>query len=190
MQCTDSMTVSLLALVFLLISPVPAAAHGAIHEQIASLTARIEEAPGNAALYLRRAELHRVDRSWDAALADYERASRLGPELHAGHLARAQMLLEAEWPQSALVSIDRFLLAEPRHSRGRATRGRIFAMLDRQLEAAKEFEKAIALVDPEAKPNPDDYLDRARSFNAAGRPDEALRGLDEGIARLGPLVAL
>src|SRR5438093_394117 len=46
-----------------------AAAHGAIDEQIATLASRIKEDPQNAALYLKRGELHSYHLDWDAATA-------------------------------------------------------------------------------------------------------------------------
>jgi len=41
-------------------------------------------------------------------------------------------------------------------------------------------------------PTPDDYIERARLLAVCGEPilDRAVKGLDEGIARLGPMVSL
>jgi hypothetical protein len=60
-----------------------AAAHGDLHEQIQAVTARRAEAPASAPLHLKRAELHRAHRQWEAALADYARVAALDPDLAA-----------------------------------------------------------------------------------------------------------
>src|SRR5262249_44073812 len=51
--------------------------------------------------------------------------------------------------------------------------------------AAAEFARALAL---EARPQPEHYLEQARDLAAdgAGDLDAAVRGLDAGIAKLGP----
>ncbi len=170
----------------------PALAHPAIEVQIAALTERIENDPRNAVLYLQRGELHRVHRDWDAAMADYARAARLDPDFDTLHLARGRMLLEAGWPKSAKVALDRFLAGQPDHAGGRVIRARILAKLGRHRAAAEDYTRAIVLTRSPDQPKPEHYLERARALAAVGGAHlaEALRGLDDGIARLGPLVTL
>jgi tetratricopeptide (TPR) repeat protein len=81
----------------------------------------------------------------------------------------------------------RFLRARPNHGEGRLALARCLAKLGRRTEAAAEYTYAISLL---SQPNPDVYVERARVLAAAGRTGEAIRGLDEGLERLGPLVAL
>src|SRR2546430_17243727 len=78
-------------------SPARAVAHGAIDEQIATLARRIKEDPQNAALYLKRGELHSYHLDCDAAIAEYDRAAHLDPTLARVDLARRKTLLHA-WP--------------------------------------------------------------------------------------------
>src|SRR6185369_2131920 len=66
-------------------------------------------------------------------------------------------------------------------------RARVLAALGRPLESVKDYSRAIAL---SAEPRPEYYLERAHSLAGAGRTIDALRGLDEGIEKLGPLVTL
>src|SRR4051812_27083674 len=54
----------LLSGVWLTLLPSQACAHGEVHEVIASVTQQISATPNNAALYLQRAELYRVDADW------------------------------------------------------------------------------------------------------------------------------
>ncbi len=166
----------------------PSFGHGAIHDQIDEITHRLEQTPGDAALYLKRAELHRAERSWDAALADYDLAERYEPTLIVVDLARARALLESGRAARALVAIDRFLEADGDSYDALGLRGRILAGLGRHGEAAADFTRAIALIGSSEVSEPDIYVNRAQALAAAGRRADAIASLDEGIARLGNLV--
>jgi predicted Zn-dependent protease len=176
------------AVSLLLFTPVPPlAAHGDLHDQIERLTGEIKQNPQNGELYFRRAELHRVHRDWDLALADYEMAAVLAPEMAAVDLARGRLLLEAGWPRSAIVFLDRFLEKHTRNADAFALRGRASVELEMYLEAVPFFDRAIAAGNT---PNPEHYLERAWALKAAGadQVENALSGLDEGMKKLGPLV--
>ena len=148
-------------------------AHDGVHEQIAEVTRQIERDPKNAALYLKRGELHRLHRDWDKATLDYDRAARLNPQLAVVDLARGRMLYESGKHEPAKLALDRFLAQQPEH-----------------VEAARDFTAAIMLSSP--RPQPEMYIERAQTLAAAGIEfrDEALRGLDEGMEKLGPLITL
>ncbi|HKU77454.1 MAG TPA: tetratricopeptide repeat protein [Pyrinomonadaceae bacterium] len=182
-------SISLLAVALCLaFIPSFARAHEGLHEQIVAITARIKRDPKNAALYLQRGELHRLHRDWARATADYDRASRLQPDLKIVDLGRGKMLFESRRFQQAKFVLDRFLQREPRHVEGLITRGRVLARIGVRLEAAKDFTAALALA---AAPEPELYLERAQVLAGDERYiQEALRGLDEGIKQLGPLVTL
>ena len=178
----------LLFAVYLLFVPSLAQAHEGLHEQIAAITAKIKRDPKNASLYLQRGELHRLHRDWAKAAADYDRAERLQPGLKIVGLARGKMYFESGKVQRAKLTLDRFLREQPAHYEGLITRARVFAKLGARDDAAKDFTKALAI---SAEPEPELYLERAQVL--AGdeqRVGEALRGLDEGIDKLGPLVTL
>lgn len=160
------------------------AAHEGLHEQIAALTVRIKRDPQNASLYLQRGELHRLHRDWASASADYDRAARLRPDLKIVDLARGKMLFESARLQRAKLTLDRFLSREPGHFDGLLTRARVLAKMGARSDAVNDFTQAIA-VSP--MPDPDLYLERAQAI--AG-DEEAIRSLDEGIKKLGPLVTL
>jgi tetratricopeptide (TPR) repeat protein len=173
----------------LLLLPAPAAAHGDLHEQIAAMTRRIEQAPARADLYVRRGQLHRAHGEWDAALADYDQAARLDPELAVVDFLRGVALLDAGRPAAARAALDRFLARRPDHAEAHATRARAQVGLGHRLAASQDFSLAIALV---PQPRPEYYIERAQALAAAGDAhlDDALRGLDDGIDKLGPLVTL
>lgn len=179
-------------LVLCLLPASPLRAHPAIEEQIGDLEARIARVPRDATLYLRRGELLRIEGDARGARADYRRARRLAPGLAVVDLCLGILYLEQEKPRRALSSLDRFLAARPDDSEGLATRARALERLGKHLRAAEDFGRALARPHGARLPEPDLYLERARALLAAGpgRLEEALRALDEGIERLGPIVSL
>lgn len=167
-----------------------ASAHDGVHEQIAEVTVRIKRAPLDATLYLKRGELYRLHQDWRRAVADYDRAARLQPALAVVDLARGKMLFEAGRPQAAKVALDRFLSSQPSHVEALTTRARVFVKLRRRVEAGQDFTQAIRLT---SAPQPELYIERAQAIAddpGSSNTVEALRGLDEGLTKLGPLVTL
>jgi predicted Zn-dependent protease len=169
------------------IAGLPAAAHGPLHEQIAELTARIERDPRDAFLYLRRGELRALHGDGDAALADLDRAARLAPALAAVDLARGKALLGVGRLAPAREALDRFLSREPDHPEGTLTRARVLVALGDNRAAALDYGRAIAKRD---RPEPEHYVEWARALAGLGDPGRAVHALDEGMAKLGPIVSL
>ncbi len=164
-------------------------AHGDIHERIAALNQQIAASGEDPVLYLKRGELHRVHRDWEAALADYLRAAGLAPELTEVHYCLGRMWLEAGHPELAQPALDRFLAVRPSHADALLTRSRVLARLGKPLAAVEDLTQAIEQLDA---PAPEYYLERARLLVAKGSQyvEEGLGGVEEGIVRLGPLVTL
>jgi tetratricopeptide (TPR) repeat protein len=173
-----------------------AALHGDVEEQIASLGRLIEASPENARHRLRRGELWRLhgethavepeaSTSFARAEEDFTKALELG--LSEARLSRARVRLAAKRPAAALEDVEAFLVAAPGHARARAYEARALAALGKGEAAVEAYAKALRL---DAAPPPDLYLERAAAQEALGRRDDAIRGLDEGAARLGPLPAL
>ena len=169
--------------------PPQALAHGDLHGLILNVTQEIEKDPRNPELYLRRAELHRAHEGWDAALADIGRAEALTNQWHVLHLARARVFLEAGWFESAKVAADRFLTQEPSNAEALTIRARARVKLGERLAAAEDYSRAIT---NSPTPSPDLFIERAQTLAAEGSAhlEAALQGLEQGIARLGPLVTL
>jgi tetratricopeptide (TPR) repeat protein len=169
--------------------PTASAAHGPTHRAIEEISARIEAGGAKADDFLRRAELYRIERDWDAAERDYDRASRLDPQLSEVAVGRAALHLDRGRPAGAKASIDGFLSVHPDHSEALRIRAQAWIALGQPLEAARDLDRRIATV---SRPTPDHYIERARLLAGCGDPflSRAVRGLDEGIARLGPIVSL
>ena len=178
--------IALVAAAFL---PLRLLAHGDLHEQILAVTEQIAKDPKNSELYLKRGELHRMHQEWDLAQADYDHAVDLNPSLAVIDFTRGRMFLEANWPNSAKVCLDRFLLKHTNHVEGFIARARTLVKLEKPLDAARDFTTAIRYA-PTGRPEL--YIERAQALTGAGDKHyiEALRGLDEGIERLGPLVTI
>jgi tetratricopeptide (TPR) repeat protein len=166
-------------------------AHPGIDQQIADVTARIEEHPKDASLYLRRGELHRIHREWQLAEADFVAAGKLDDELAEVDLALGKLRLSAGKPEAALKPLDRYVAKRPEVAAGWLARGRARMAAGRYLEAAADLTRGIEHP-RNPRPQPDDYIDRARALESAGPDhlDAALAGLDEGMVNLGPAVTL
>jgi tetratricopeptide (TPR) repeat protein len=165
------------------------AAHDGLHERIAGLTREIERSPGNAELHLRRAELRRLHREWDAALADLERAAELDPRLDGVILVRARTLLDAGRLESARAVVESRLALHAEDPDALLVRAAISLRLGAAEDAVRDYDRAIAVLH---SPEPDHYLARAELLAAMGPAgvERALAGLDAGLDRLGPVAAL
>jgi predicted Zn-dependent protease len=160
-------------------------AHGDLHEQIAAASRAIARQPRDAALYLARGELYRAHHDATPALADYATALRLNPTLDAAHLARGRLLMEANRAAEALPDLDRFLARRPDHADALVVRARARAAVGDAPHARADYDRALSLA-----PNPDWFIERARLVRPSAGPAAAIDGLDEGLARLGPLLTL
>jgi predicted Zn-dependent protease len=160
-------------------------AHGDLHEQIAAASRAIAWRPRDAALYLARGELYRAHHDTAPALADYGTALRLDPALDAAHLARGRLLLEAHRAADALPDLDRFLARRPDHADALVVRARARAVVGDAPHAREDYDRALSLA-----ANPDWFIERARLVRSSAGAAAALSGLDEGLARLGPILTL
>ena len=167
-------------------------AHLGIDDQIVEVTQRLDAAPNDVGLLIRRAELHRTHRDWEAARKDLARAREVQPDLDAVDLALGALELDANRPAEAVAAFDRFLTKRPRHVLALGMRGRAYGRLGNAAAAAGSYDLALAHHDPDSPPRPELYLHRARALLAL-EPipfERALQGLDEGLVRLGDPVTL
>ncbi len=166
-----------------------AVAHAPIEERIEALNKMIEQDQKNADLFLKRGELHSSHEDWSAAVADFERASELSPDLAAVDMSLGRLLFASGRLVQAEEALTRFISQVPNHAGAHVTLARVLVQLDRRRAAAEEYTRAIKLY---SSPAPGLYLERAKALidEGDGHVDEALRGLDEGIHRLGPIITL
>jgi predicted Zn-dependent protease len=166
-----------------------ALAHGDLHEQIASVTAKIEKEPKNADLYLRRGELHRLHSEFPEAAADLEKAGVLLPASPQVALAKSRLALSAGNFEAAATEMDQLLPRHPEFPEGWLLRARARTRLGNHSEAAKDYAEIVRRVE---RPEPEIFLERAAALAASGEAhlDEALRGLEEGLTKLGSVMTL
>ncbi len=160
--------------------------HGDVHERITLLTAEIGRTPTNASLFFQRAELYRMDQDFTNALADLDKALKLDPTLVRAEFCRGRVQFEANRPQEALRSLNRYLSGKPRDVEAFTTRARVLASLGSHKAATEDYTTAIGI----STAGPELFIERAEAWRAMGKTDEAIRSLDEGIRKMGPLVTL
>ena len=183
-------TRALAFLAFMCLLPASVESHGGFDERIGAADQAIAASPNALQPRLVRAELHRRHGDFAAALRDLDDASRLAPERHKIDYFRGLVYLDADRYLQAEVALRRFLEQQPGlHPAGREAHARALLKLERPLDAAREYDLAI---EQQPVPIPDYYYERAHAFAAAGDAylEEAIRGIDEGIAAIGPIVTL
>ena len=179
----------LLPVIFALLSPFALFAQADEREEIVTLTEQIRKDPNNVTLYRRRGDLNRTVQYWDAAHSDYEQAWTLDSKIDDIDFLKGRLFLEANWPASAKVALDRFVTKHKNHVEALIARARALSKLGLPAASAVDYSRALELT-PQAQPEL--YIERAQTLAAAG-PDslnDAVQGLDDGIKKLGPVVTL
>ncbi len=175
-------------LILVLVRPPAASAHGDIHLRILELTRQIEAATNNAArLYLARGELEREHGQWEAAGADYDRAAQLDPELPSVDLCRARLLADRGQLEAARAMFDRALERSPGDGESFVGRARVLVKLGQREPAIADYWRGVERL---REPQPEYVVELAKVLAAEGQVEEALRALDEGIKKLGPVLPL
>ena len=168
----------------------PTAAHLDLEIQIANVGEAIDREPDNPALYLKRGELHRAHADWPAAEADFLMARKVDPQLKGVDFYLGRLKLDEGKPADAKRFLDRLLATMPEHADALIVRARAEIELGRTEAGTRDFNKALAVLEVSGRAQPTYYLERAHAFEEMGRVGQALRGLDEGLERLGQPVTL
>jgi tetratricopeptide (TPR) repeat protein len=156
--------------------------------RILALTRQIDAATNNPArLYLERGELQREHGEWTAAAADYDRAAQLDPNLPGVDFCRAKLLADSGQLEAARAMFDKALERSPADGECLVGRARVLVKLGQRQAAIADYRRGLVLL---RQPRPDYVLELAQALTAEGQAGEALRSLDEGIKKLGPLVPL
>jgi tetratricopeptide (TPR) repeat protein len=179
--------IAVAALAFTFMARLSAHAHADLLAMIEGVSKRIQADPQNASDYFLRGELYRAHADWKLAEADYERAVQLNPRLEEIELARGKLFFESGRHAEARTTLDKYLANHAADVEGLITRAQVLTRLGECKSAVADLTRAI---DHSPTPRPDYFLDRARLQAEQGQTAAALKGLDEGLSRLGQLVAL
>ena len=174
-------------MILLLLSFLASPVHEDFEIQISRLSRQIEREPDRAILYFRRAELHRMHEDWKAAREDLQRAAVRDPEMAAVDLALGRVCNQTGDAAGAKVALDRFLARRPDHAEGLIERARARAQLGDRPGAVKDYTAAIERME---EPWAQNFLERSEVLRSDGRLDEAIRGLEEGLRRIGPALPI
>lgn len=164
-----------------------ALAHVGIDELDSRAKAIVAAKPDSPEAHLDLSRVLQEERQWDAALVAVEEAAALGADPDVVGARRAGIYLDAGFPRMAKVEIDRVLARRPTAYDLLHQRGRAWLALGDAEAAAKDFGEAIA---KGSRPTPEQVLARRDALLALGKKREALGALDEGMARVGPVVSL
>lgn len=164
-----------------------ASGHGDLHDSIQAATLKIQEAPADSSRLLERAKLYAAHEDPARAYADFDRAEALGADPAAVAPGRAKLHLTTGRYAEACHSLDDLLRHEPRQVEALLIRARARAGLHDAAGSAADYTAAIVA---SPHPEPEYYLERAEVLSRATPPqtDAAIRGLDEGLARLGKTI--
>ena len=109
-------------------------------------------------------------RRLEEALAAYDLALTLQPDLLDAHFNRASAAAQLKRPDEALAGFDRAIALAPDQAETHYKRGNVLVALRRFKEALASFERTLAL-NPD---HPKAHLSRAQALQLLGRFDEAL----------------
>ncbi|HEX5053092.1 MAG TPA: fibronectin type III domain-containing protein, partial [Planctomycetota bacterium] len=179
------MLVRMLALFAVLLAPM-APPHDP-EQRLAEVTARIQRRPDDPALYVERGQLHLALGHARTALCDFDAALRLAPQQRDALVDKALAEHRLGNEVEALLASRKATQLGVRSARLQRLQGRILMALARPAEAARAFATALANGD---RPEPEHHLETAAAFAAAGKTAEARAVLDDGLAKLGPVIGL
>jgi tetratricopeptide (TPR) repeat protein len=162
-------------------------AHAGLDEVERETEAALVRRPASGEAHLERARVHELRGEWEPALARLAEAETLGADRDVVGLARARILLAAGRPRRAEVAVAGVLARRPDAWAAVWERGLIRLALGDPTGAADDFGTAIAKL---PAPRPEQVIARRDVLLSLGRREDALRALDEGMARLGPVPSL
>lgn len=171
----------------LVLAPALALAHAGVEVLDESTRAELAAHPERADAHLARARVLQMKGEWDAALEELEAAAARGADPDVVGEQRAMVYLDASFPRMAKVEIDRVLARRPDAYGLYVVRGRAWLAIGDGAAAARDFGVAIA---KGPRPTPELVIARRDALVSIGEKAEAIRALDDGMARVGHVVSL
>lgn len=178
---------ALLWITLVLCAPVGSAWDDDLAHQIEAMEHRIQMEPWRADLFAQRADLLRRYGRLEDALDDVRQAKSMYPPAENAGLIYARTIRDADHPYRALVAYSRFLKIHPENNIAAREQAQLLALLGHSLHAVRIYDP---LISEQPQPAPELLIARHRALLNAGRPQQAIQSLTQGIERLGPLVSL
>lgn len=176
-------------LLFAIFPVFPVVAHGDLHDRILALSAQLTTNQTEPELWLRRADLNRQHGDFAAASNDLAQAAALRPGWPPVALQRARIAFDMSDFSGCIRAATECIQAKPFRDEALMLRARSLVGLKQFADAVADYNTLLAGTNFSYS-LPDLYLERARAQAALQRWADAVRGLDEGIARLGLTPAL
>lgn len=159
-------------------------AHGPFHEEIQALTLALQAKPDEVPLLARRCDIQRAHALWAEAMADLVQLEKLSPMDPTNGLRRGVILLGQGKAEEALPHLGRWVQEHPDGQDERLAMAQACMGARQWSNAVREFSVVLALP---SESRVQLFLDRAQCQQQAGDPvTHILKGLDDGIARIGP----
>ena len=165
-----------------------AVAEDDIIEAMEAINRQLAAAPKDPSLLVRRSQLYTLKGEYDLAVADLNQAGQIGGVPTIDH-EKAKLFLTAGFNETGLEYANRYVAANPNDYQGYLVRARLLTKLNRLSEAATEYFQVI-------EKNRDTPLDifiegaKAVSTEDGAYLPQALKMLDQGISRIGPVITL
>lgn len=158
-------------------------AHPGASSAIAHYSHELEHKPEDQALHIKRGIAYSNDGRYDKALADFERAEKLGDPILVGFDLGVLHYRRGEFDEAKRY-FDSYLAAFPNSARCLEYRARLSRDMGDYEGSVADFRRFFAA---EARPNPGHYISAARMLAESGNRgiEQALVLLDEGIIQLG-----
>jgi tetratricopeptide (TPR) repeat protein len=179
--------VRLLVIAAALAAPAVLRAHVGVEALGQAIDAELASRPHDPDAHIRRAEAHLLAGGWDAALAEVYAARQHGAAPDLLETTRGRILLASGHAREARAAFGRAIRRNPQAYGAFFERGRAWLALGKPRRAADDFGRAIAGL---ATPQPEQVIARRDALVAIGRRAEAVRALDEGMARIGRVASL
>ncbi|MGC4074815.1 MAG: hypothetical protein QM760_20405 [Nibricoccus sp.] len=162
-------------------------AHGDLHERISVLSEKIAATPDSPGLHFELASVYCQHGEWAKSLVEIERTEELAPEKFPTGLLRGQAAFGFGRLDEAKGCFDSFLEKTPGYSQALLYRARVLMKMARFDEALVDYRESLRTHE---SPNPDFVSEVTDVLVGHKQEDEALRILDNAIARLGPVPSL
>lgn len=153
--------------------------------RILLLTEQLNNHQTNVDLLIQRGDIYRLHGNWNEARSDYAAAEKLAPDSAPLLLGRAQLHVDLGEDAAARMAFDEFIARFPTNSAALFGRARVLNRLGERKAAIADYSRGILV---SGSPLPEEFLERANLQATEFGADEALKGLDEGLTRLGWVV--